>query len=387
MQAKNLIFTIAFFSALTLHAPSSFALADYEITNLGSLELSEDGSFYSLNDSREVAGSSHLEAFQWSQGLLNPLPALDGTYSYAHDINNNSVIVGVSENGIAYLDEDTGLVVGGSAPTMWVNGIPTDLGVGGGGFNLATGINDSNQVVGWTNAYGDRSFLWQNGSAVDLLGPSVSGFNRANAINNSGQVIGTMNYQGQVFEGDAFIWQNGILTDFGSLISGSSIGQDINNSGYAIINSDGRTFLWDGTDVADIYPWDATVGGAISHFMFSTAISDSGLIVGNATEIDLGSGGPIVFGPFVNDYAFVLENGQLINLNDLLPENSGWLLEEAHDINAEGEIVGWGYKDGTPSGFLLQVVPEPVSSLLALIGGGVMLLRRRQGLSMQKETK
>ncbi|MCH8912583.1 MAG: immunoglobulin domain-containing protein [Planctomycetes bacterium] len=44
----------------------------------------------------------------------------------------------------------------------------------------------------------------------------------------------------------------------------------------------------------------------------------------------------------------------MIDLNDLIPPDSGWTLHEAKDINESGQIVGWGLNpDGLGRGFLL----------------------------------
>jgi len=45
-------------------------------------------------------------------------------------------------------------------------------------------------------------------------------------------------------------------------------------------------------------------------------------------------------------YAFLWEDGTCYDLNDLIPERSGWDLMCADDINNHGEIIGWGkFKD------------------------------------------
>ncbi|HEV2126074.1 MAG TPA: hypothetical protein VGW38_25235, partial [Chloroflexota bacterium] len=44
-----------------------------------------------------------------------------------------------------------------------------------------------------------------------------------------------------------------------------------------------------------------------------------------------------------------------IDLNDLLPEESGWVLTEARDINNRGQIVGKGIHDGQIRAFLLTL--------------------------------
>jgi probable HAF family extracellular repeat protein len=86
--------------------------------------------------------------------------------------------------------------------------------------------------------------------------------------------------------------------------------------------------------------------------------------------------------------AFLYSNGTMIDLNSLLPANSGWQLIQANGINDSGQIVGTGFLNGQQSGFLLDLdtataAPEPRSIMLILPGIGLVavrkyLLRRRR---------
>ena len=51
--------------------------------------------------------------------------------------------------------------------------------------------------------------------------------------------------------------------------------------------------------------------------------------------------------------ALLWRNGHIVDLNRLLPPNSGWTLEEAHAINSRGQIAGTGHFHGSPRAFLL----------------------------------
>ncbi len=56
----------------------------------------------------------------------------------------------------------------------------------------------------------------------------------------------------------------------------------------------------------------------------------------------------------------------MIDLNDLIPSNSGWMLADAKAINDSGQIVGYGFDiNGEQHAFLLTPIPEP--STLALL--------------------
>ena len=47
----------------------------------------------------------------------------------------------------------------------------------------------------------------------------------------------------------------------------------------------------------------------------------------------------------------------MLDLNDLIPPDSGWLLQRANDINDQGQIVGRGITDGQFRAFLLTPLP------------------------------
>lgn len=48
-------------------------------------------------------------------------------------------------------------------------------------------------------------------------------------------------------------------------------------------------------------------------------------------------------------------NYRSTDLNDFIPESSGWQLADATSINAQGQIAGIGVKDGATHGFLLEL--------------------------------
>jgi hypothetical protein len=43
----------------------------------------------------------------------------------------------------------------------------------------------------------------------------------------------------------------------------------------------------------------------------------------------------------------------MLDLNSLIPANSGWVLQFANGINDQGQIVGEGTLNGQAEGFLL----------------------------------
>ena len=54
-------------------------------------------------------------------------------------------------------------------------------------------------------------------------------------------------------------------------------------------------------------------------------------------------------------------NGQVVDLNTMIPANSGWQLTIAIAINDRGQIIGEGTSNNIPRSFLLTPVPWPAS--------------------------
>ena len=120
------------------------------------------------------------------------------------------------------------------------------------------------------------------------------------------------------------------------------------------------TMLWRGDTVTELE----------NLFFFSaSSINDSTLVVGASRFNNSTS------------YAFIWEDGELFDLNTLIPADSGWELVSASKINNKNQIVGTGKINGESRGFLLtpeaKSVPEPTSALGVLgLGGLSMVLGR-----------
>jgi probable HAF family extracellular repeat protein len=85
---------------------------------------------------------------------------------------------------------------------------------GSGGFSSASVINNSHQIAGSSdNATGySHAVLWNNGAITDLgtLGGTQSA---AYAVNNLGQVTGWAQTASEAT--DVFLWSGGTMTDLG----------------------------------------------------------------------------------------------------------------------------------------------------------------------------
>jgi len=125
------------------------------------------------------------------------------------------------------------------------------------------------------------------------------------------------------------------------------------------------TFNLQLTTLAQIYNVTdlGTLGGSYS---IASGLNDNGQVVG---LFDTGGG---LF------HALLYSGGGMVDLNTLIPANSGWTLTDATAINNNGEIVGEGTNpSGQTDAFLLTPVPEPATCVLLALGSVIFLLRRR----------
>ena len=125
-------------------------------------------------------------------------------------------------------------------------------------------------------------------------------------INNAGQVVGLSTVPGD-FDFHTAVWSNGTLSDLGT------------------------------------FPGDSDSN--------ANAVNQRGQIVG-------ASGGPNTM------RAMLWENGVGIDLNTRIAASSGWQLLYAIDINARGQITGWGIHNNpnSISAFLLTPTSDRIDS-------------------------
>jgi probable HAF family extracellular repeat protein len=238
-------------------------------------------------------------AFAWQHGKLTDLGALPGNNSSAvFEVNRGRVGAGISETGA--LDPFTGYPAVNAV--MFKDGRVVNLGaLPGGSESIALAINDRGQVAGfgnngvpdpvsvfnfvnWTTQ--TRAFIWQDGVMHDLGtlgGPDAD----LATLNARGQVAGdsftnsTPNVATGTPTTHPYLWTDGRMRDLGTLGGTSSLTTWLNNRGQVVGQSNlagdqaSHPFLWDGEHLRDL----GTFGG---DFGQANYINDAGDVVGYA---------------------------------------------------------------------------------------------------------
>jgi probable HAF family extracellular repeat protein len=330
-------------SSLAGATVAAAATTTYTITDLGTLGyISSTGG--GLNNAGVVSGVSSLtetlpandcpphygvrkpcvvhpeHAFRYSGGVMTDLGTLGGTDSAANAVNDSGTVAGSAD-----------LAGGASHAIVESGGVMTDLGTldGPAASSNALTINSSGQVVGWSTAPAGATivaFADLDGSMIDLGTIDGGTSSVANGINDAGVVIGNSDTASSDEHG--FVYQNGTMTDVGTLGGPNSSVNAINDNGEVTGSSENAS------DVS--YPFVYSHGtmtslGAYNIDTTPQAINDSGVIVGT-TYGDNTAGDPF------ND-AFIYQNGAFQDLNTLIPAGSDWQLTDAVAINLGGEIL------------------------------------------------
>jgi len=324
----------------------------YHVTDLGDLGGVESVAT-SINSSGQIVGVSYLaghtmsnscderRAFLYANDSMVELASLPGTrFASVSAISDRGDISGTNDvyrdvpgancSGGCFpglCDVQTPVLIRGgaaidlSAPLPWYAGVAND-------------VNDAGQVVGWSrrkdlpNPNTWHAYLWEDGVRTDL-GTLDRDWSIATGINEAGLVVG----YSQLVEGGnvwyGFRWSGGVMTALPALGTNTINGaNDVDATGNAV--------GWSGSSPVS-YPASGGVvdlGGLGGTESSAFAMNNRGSVVGYSYTTGNQS-----------RHAFLSREGHFWDLNQLIPAASGWELIAATDVNDVGEIVGYGCKD------------------------------------------
>jgi hypothetical protein len=280
--------------------PFRWIAGNYDTLTPAGNALSSDA--LDINSSAEVAGNSPVastaRAVVWKAGsdAATVLPCLDpgcpGNFASAGALalNDSGTVVGYE------------VVPGGSfaacggvssceIPVIWRNGTPTELGSSGGS---ALDVSSTNIVLVNDGTYANSSSVYHLDNNGQIT--PVTCLSRAYKMNDANVVVG-------------------------SVLSGSS-----SVPGY-----------WEaGTCTPLPLPTGDTTGVA-------NAVNVNGVIVGTTSQAGTSRA-----------VSWEKSTGAVTDLNTLLPAGSGWVLQQALDVNALGQILGTGTLNGQRRSFILE---------------------------------
>lgn len=211
------------------------------------------------------------------------------------------------------------------------------LGTFGGYQTIATGINESNQLVGYGQLEGtaeQHAFLYRGEQLVDLsLEEASNGW--ARAINEKGQIAGYISTPESVY---AFCYIDGRIINIGTLFDRAdrSFGSDINNSGVIVgyTCSANRTF------------WPFIYREGYVERLTSIDSQAAAILGVNDQEQMVG----FTYAAPGRHTAFCYENGKIRDLGEIVGTQS-----QALNINNQGQVIGFTERaDGISKAFFFD---------------------------------
>ena len=315
-------------------------------------------------------------AFVSRDGITTDLGTLSGgPSSFAYTVNKHGLIVGQSQNGS--IDPLTGLPE--LRGVLWRNGQIIDLGTLGGNESNANAINDHGQVVGGATNGTPDPFANVPQAACQFLTTTqffCSGYTFAyNAL-----------FSNSTTETHAFLWQDNLMLDLGTL-GGPDSTALINNDRGQVAGWSYTSFVANpstGTPTVDPFLWSpedgkmVDLGGLGGTFGDPFFMNDRGQVIGVSNLAgdvivhpflwsksegmkDLGGlGGTYGHPNWINDkgevigfsdlegdqtgHAFLWRDGVMMDLGTLGTDPAS----EAGSINSQGQIVGGTFISNGP---------------------------------------
>jgi probable HAF family extracellular repeat protein len=349
------------------YAGDGFQFRDGVTTDLGKLPGGFDSQVNWISQSGVMTGSgdngqpdplagfliTQIHGLLWNHGTMTDLGTLEGGYnSFALGVNSRSEVVGSAQNTVP----DPNSMWPGYGTQMrafyWKNGVMQDLGTLGTGTDAqAALINERGQVVGWsyTNSTPSAicagqynwgfflttsSFIWDKHHGMRDIGGLGGTCTLAQDLNSRGQIVGDSALTGDTLL-HPFVWDSATgMTDLGTASGNYGEARAINEHGDVVGQVCDAAYTscpaalwrkaggkWRMTNLGTI-----VTGGCAK----STSVNASAQVVGTDWCAN-----PAV--PFLSE-----DGGSVVDLNTLVPPNSGIQLVEGVQINNRGEIAVQG---------------------------------------------
>jgi probable HAF family extracellular repeat protein len=330
--------------------------------------------------------TSRLNGLLVASLVATALPALAQTYRITDlgAVAGDSVSKAYALNGVGQAAGSSSSPTGAKA-TLFSKGHAIYLGsLVAGDVSVATGINASAEVVGYEPEYSTvgasvfHAFVYSNGALHDIHSPSLfPAGTSATAINASGVVVGEGELDTNRFH--AFSYSNGQMTDIGppgsyqaSAVGINDVGEIIGNAyftqggGGAFVYSNGQfTYLAAPSSTVTVSAFGISSTGVVAGTIyFNSGTPAHAAVYRNGAWTDLGgvagasathgtgvnASGELIatayypvksYHPFIpgKHVAYIAQNGALVNLNTLIPANSGFTLTDSIAINDAGQIL------------------------------------------------
>src|SRR4051794_9211624 len=329
-------YTLAALALLLVLLPSQQALrADQALYVIQDLGLTPDGlapTVTGVNAKGQLSGyvsdtpDGNPRAVRFTDGFgWQYLTGLDAAYSVATGINKDGALVGyhlVGSRLLAFRYTDNG-------------GVEDILPIGSGDTTLGFAINDAGEVVGSSSTQGLPSVAFR--AAVGTAALAVPPLSKACGINAAGVIVGF----GPASHALLYQSETNII-DLGSFEG------DAGFSDACAIDENGRVGGW-ATDAGVGYAFDYA-GAALQR------LESFGGVFSKTEAIASGRGVGWFMLADGTMHAFThSDTDGAIDLNAAIAPGGGWVLSTAKGINAAGQIVGEGTKNGNWTTFRLTV--------------------------------
>jgi len=338
-------------TAFLIYPINSIAASLYNITDIGPLKLTgydNQNLKIKINDNNEVIGwhressfnTSPVIGFSWNNVNGFQIP-LNTSFENSFIDNNTSDIT------VGFTYDSSGNQIASTWDATYSS--QTTLNSLGGNSSQANAINSSNRVAGNSeDNNGITQPVYWNNNVLTIVPINNPNGGSADTINDNNWVAGSIydnQYQAYVWDGIEINLLNTSNTDIAM-----SWASDINNLNQLVGGM--QFFQTPGSTNQRIlrtqaYSWDKTNG--------LTNLGQN--IIGSSWATSINGDQQIVGGRTINVLdrkAILWENTTAFDLNNIILDIGNWELEDATDININGNIVGIGKRSGLYHAFLLE---------------------------------